>query len=236
MPSIINSTTTAGLSVQADNSGSLQLATNNGTTAVTIDTSQNVGIGTASPSNKLDLNVVGGLSAALRINGNDQSNVRLRLQNGGSGGRTYELTGGQVGANNSSFSIYDVTADSTRLLIDSSGNLAFNSGYGSAGVAYGCRAWVNFNGTGTVAIRASGNVSSITDVNTGNYIINFATAMPDTNYSTILSGQETSNGRDGFYSIRFGGAYSTSAVQILGGVLNAYNTVDNAIVCVAIFR
>jgi hypothetical protein len=50
MPSIINATTTNGLSTSADNSGSLQLATNNGTTAVTIDTSQRVGIGTASPT------------------------------------------------------------------------------------------------------------------------------------------------------------------------------------------
>jgi len=44
------------------------------------------------------------------------------------------------------------------------------------------RAWVNFNGTGTVAIRASGNVSSITDNGTGDYTINFTTAMPDANY------------------------------------------------------
>jgi hypothetical protein len=48
---------------------------------------------------------------------------------------------------------------------------------------YLCRAWVNFNGTGTVAIRASGNVSSITDNGTGDYTINFTTAMPDANYS-----------------------------------------------------
>ena len=47
---------------------------------------------------------------------------------------------------------------------------------------YMCRAWVNFNGTGTVAIRASGNVSSITDVGTGDYTVNFTTAMPDANY------------------------------------------------------
>lgn len=64
----------------------------------------------------------------------------------------------------------------------SSGNLSFNSGYGSAATAYGCRAWVNFNGTGTVAIRASGNVSSITDNGTGDYTVNFTTAMPDANY------------------------------------------------------
>ena len=48
---------------------------------------------------------------------------------------------------------------------------------------YACRAWVNFNGTGTVAIMASGNVSSITDNGTGNYTVNFTTAMADTNYS-----------------------------------------------------
>jgi hypothetical protein len=51
---------------------------------------------------------------------------------------------------------------------------------------YACRAWVNFNGTGTVAIRASGNVSSITDNAVGDYTVNFTTAMPDVNY--ILSG------------------------------------------------
>lgn len=45
-----------------------------------------------------------------------------------------------------------------------------------------CRAWVNFNGTGTVAIRASGNVSSITDNGTGDYTVNFESEMPDSNY------------------------------------------------------
>jgi len=46
-----------------------------------------------------------------------------------------------------------------------------------------CKAWVNFNGTGTVAIRAQYNVSSITDNGTGDYTVNFTTAMPDANYS-----------------------------------------------------
>jgi hypothetical protein len=48
-----------------------------------------------------------------------------------------------------------------------------------------CRAWVNFNGTGTVAIRASFNVSSITDNGTGDYTLNFTTAMPDANYAIV---------------------------------------------------
>lgn len=86
-----------------------------------------------------------------------------------------------------------------RLLVDASGavtttagatiagTLSFDSGYGSAAVAYGCRAWVNFNGTGTVAIRASGNVTSITDNGTGDYTVNFTTAMPDVNYAVVAS-------------------------------------------------
>lgn len=52
---------------------------------------------------------------------------------------------------------------------------------------YACRAWVNFNGTGTVAVRASGNVSSITDNGTGKYTVNYLTAMPDINYSAVRS-------------------------------------------------
>ena len=76
----------------------------------------------------------------------------------------------------------------TELTVTSTGvtvadNLLFNSGYCSAAVGYGCRAWVNFNGQGTVAIRASGNVTSITDNGTGLYIVNFTTSLPDTNYS-----------------------------------------------------
>lgn len=70
---------------------------------------------------------------------------------------------------------------------DASGNFKFNSGYGSVATAYGCRAWVNFNGTGTVAIRASGNVSSITDGGVGFYSVNLTTAMPDVNYSALVS-------------------------------------------------
>lgn len=67
-----------------------------------------------------------------------------------------------------------------------------------SGVAplYACRAWVNFNGTGTVAIRGSGNVSSITDNGTGNYSINFTTAMSDANYNAVgMTSENTTNPR-----------------------------------------
>jgi len=67
--------------------------------------------------------------------------------------------------------------------VDVTGDLKFNSGYGSAATAYGVRAWVNFNASGTVSVRGSGNVSSVTDNGVGLFTINFATAMPDGNYS-----------------------------------------------------
>jgi hypothetical protein len=57
------------------------------------------------------------------------------------------------------------------------------------------KAWVNFNGTGTVAIRASFNVSSITDDGTGTYTVNFTTAMSDANYSISGSTQSYGSGR-----------------------------------------
>lgn len=71
-----------------------------------------------------------------------------------------------------------------------------------AGVeVYTAKAWVNFNGTGTVAIRAAGNVSSITDNGTGNYTVNFTTAMPDANYcvTQMLSAQASNN--DGGHAV-----------------------------------
>ena len=59
---------------------------------------------------------------------------------------------------------------------------------------YACRAWVNFNGTGTPSIRASGNVSSITDNGVGDYTINFSTAMQDPNYAVTETHSHIANG------------------------------------------
>ena len=59
------------------------------------------------------------------------------------------------------------------------------------------KAWVNFNGTGTVAIRESFNVSSITDVNVGRYTVNFTNSMQDDSYS--ISHGATISGGNGFF-------------------------------------
>ena len=113
-----------------------------------------------------------------------------------------------------------------------SGDLSFNSGYGSAAVAYGCRAWVNFNGTGTVAIRASGNVSSIGDLGTGNYRVNFTNAMPDANYG-FVGGLDENNwgGKINTYS-----ALQTTYVDIYTFEGNAAARFDPVRVYVSIFR
>ena len=116
----------------------------------------------------------------------------------------------------------------------SGGLFQFNSGYGSVATAYGCRAWVNFNGTGTVAIRASGNVSSITDNGTGRFQVNFATAMPDTNYSAAGSNDHVPAVSYGLVTLRSGTILTTSVE------LNTFNQAtaiyDPAVVNVAIFR
>jgi hypothetical protein len=94
-----------------------------------------------------------------------------------------------------------VTGGATRFRVLSTGQLQ-NVYESTVGTDYNttlhngylCRAWVNFNGTGTVAIRASGNVSSITDNNTGDYTVNFTTAMPDANYSPVVSSGKSPSG------------------------------------------
>ena len=102
---------------------------------------------------------------------------------------------------------------------------------GSAPI-YGARAWVNFNGTGTVAIRASGNVSSITDNNTGLYTVNFTTAMPDANYSSNVTGSSIST--DGVMTADWG-TRNSSSFQL--STTNASGTrQDQSFISVAIFR
>lgn len=58
---------------------------------------------------------------------------------------------------------------------------------------YAARAWVNFNGVGTVSITASGNVSSITDNGVGDYTVNFTTALPDANYNFVTNSSNTTS-------------------------------------------
>lgn len=103
----------------------------------------------------------------------------------------------------------------------------------SNGVTTNALAWVNFNGTGTVAIRSSYNVSSITDNGTGDYTINFATAMSDANY--VISGVGSTPGSASAYVFGpYTSAATTSAVRIIV-VSTALAAIDVSTVQVAIF-
>lgn len=123
---------------------------------------------------------------------------------------------------------------------DTLSNLAGTQSVPVATVAQGsAKAWVNFNGTGTVAIRASFNVSSITDNGTGNYTVNFTTAMPDANYSILGMGQFPTvfNNVDGLVAIfrNNSAPLTTSSAQISTGSTNN-SFFDFPFVCVSVFR
>jgi hypothetical protein len=118
---------------------------------------------------------------------------------------------------------------------DSSANFKFNSGYGSVATAYGCRAWVNFNGTGVVAIRGSANVTSITDNGAGNYTVNFTTAMPNANYSAVASGQRLMTGDNAADRTMMVQDFATGSFRI-DSVASALGAFDAEVVCAAVFR
>jgi hypothetical protein len=135
MSTIINATTTNGVVIQPDNSGSLQLATNSGTTALTIDTSQNVGIGTSSFAfaNKLIVkqsadNSAAGLGARIERNANDSSLFLGYRDNSDSW---------QVNASYGSTGAFKPitfhTSDTERMRIDSSGYVRVNNTSGIDG-------------------------------------------------------------------------------------------------------
>jgi len=102
---------------------------------------------------------------------------------------------------------------------------------------YMCRAWVNFDGTTATpsTIRGSGNVSSVTKNSTGNYTVNFTTAMPDANYS-VVSSSTISLANAGVSVAPFTTVPTTTAVRIQAAQLNPIALADALYVSVAIFR
>jgi hypothetical protein len=93
-----------------------------------------------------------------------------------------------------------------------------------------CKAWVNFNGTGTVAIRESYNVSTITDNGTGDYTVNFTTAMPNANYSIVLTAGYTTDGGNPSFGVanRIGSSGNEQIPTSSNFRLNVDNTTGNA--------
>ena len=99
-----------------------------------------------------------------------------------------------------------------------------------------CRAWVNFNGTGTVAIRAAGNLSSVVDNGTGDYTILFENVFPDANYSLITStaGENSTNTASSNAFRDYDTSLTASSARVT--TVNNTNSTADRDVSVAIFR
>jgi len=348
---------TSGAAISADTTGILQLQSGaSKTTAITVDASQNVGIGTTTPAT--NLNAYNATSAIISVDGDAITQFRASrystdatspffvsrkargtlaspttvassdltgvFQNQAYDGTQFRTLSSiqaavetYTGSDNLSgqllFAVRPngaAAANTEQMRITSAGELRFNSGYGSVAAAYGCRAWVNFNGSGLLTgtysqsafaitvtvtshglsqgqsvyitfqtgtasaeaftvtsvtnanvfvvtsttsrtasgnctlatiIRASGNVSSVTDNGTGDYTVNFTNAMPDANYSAQVSAQGTVAS---YLQVFMFGTNAPSLVSPTtssfrfwtGNYNNASANSDSAIVTAAVFR
>lgn len=127
--------------------------------------------------------------------------------------------------------------DSTRAIVPNTLLGGMRTHLNASGTAplYACRAWVNFNGTGTVSIRGSGNVSSITDEGVGNYTINFTTAMQDTNYAWTGGASNAAVGSGGTSVCEYSsGGKTTNSLRVYTSLTDAY--FDSPNIHIAVFR
>ena len=119
---------------------------------------------------------------------------------------------------------------------DLANNAVTTAKLGSGEASGLCKAWVNFNGTSTVAIRASYNVSSITDNGTGDYTVNFTTALADANYVACVNSGNNSSGGQGAWTCAYSVATTTAANIRIAAYSSAGNVQDQDQVMLAIFR
>jgi hypothetical protein len=212
-----------------------------GTEVARFDSSGNLGVGTTSPNGRLHVqNSAGTHTQIWGATGVAGSYAYMRIQRNTSDG-TFTFGTAQAGYSDIAFATSPTDEGFVeRLRITTGGNLQFNSGYGSAATAYGCRAWVNYSGTGA-SIRGSGNVSSVVNNGTGDNSINFSTAMPDANFSWAVTQQlnGTGNNDTGASSSARNlgtGSWGTGYVRILT-MSNTNASQENPLVlCVQIFR
>jgi hypothetical protein len=200
----------------------LQILTND-VARVHVTAAGNVGIGVVAPNDKLDVDGVIRISSGNVIRWVDGGNIRSSILGDASSNLIFS------------------TASTERARISGAGLFQYNNGYGSVATVYGCRAWINFDGTAVVSpasmtgVRGSGNVSSVLDNGTGDYTINFTTAMPDANYSVVCSAGNTDAAGEEFV------AFTPSASVVAGSVKIRVSSgsgaaTDVAVVSAAIFR
>tara|TARA_R100000152_G_C6781735_1_gene216967 strand:+ start:6043 stop:6747 length:705 start_codon:yes stop_codon:yes gene_type:complete len=162
------------------------------------------------------------------------TNLKFKLP---SAGGIYESDGSTEILTESSgaVSLKNTAIDSTVTM--SANQSAVKTAINASGSApiYACRAWVNFNGSGTVSVTASGNVSSITDNSTGNYTVNFATAMSDADYCVTFGAPRFNPGNPVFVFQEDANTARTTSAFRMWTNQNA-SSYDLALIQVAIFR
>ena len=210
----------------------------NTTERMRITSDGNVGIGTSTPDTTLHIKPTANTSIRftsyninyLGVEFDGTTKSELSVAAGGSRALMTAEDGyvilGAYDTNNTELGIF--TQQIARLSITGDGSFYRVIPGGSVGYPDFCaRAWVNFNGTGTVAIRASGNVSSITDNSTGSYAVNLTTAMPDANYACLVTAW------DGY--MQWAKSASASVIDVGTADLSGFSF-DESIVQVSIFR
>lgn len=233
MTTTINATN-AGLVQDVDSSGVLALQTN-GTTAVSISTAQVVTLTNALPVASGGTGATSNAAAPFALKGSNSDITQL------SGLTTaLSLAQGGTGQTTANAALNALLPSQT----GNSGNYLTTNGTSTSWAAvsanYLARAWVNFNGTSTVSIRASGNVSSITDNGTGDYTVNFTAAVTDSNFAYLVTGGGATASANMCYmgstvtssSFRFGAYYPTYQA---GGSIGS-PAQDASTLCVSIFR
>jgi len=262
MASIISASTTSAtaLNLSGDTTGILQLATGaTPTTAVTIDASQNVGIGTVSPAGKLDITKATNGNAFV-VNALGGSTPNFIVQ--GVGEQTFRLYNSDVSPNSTRTSIklasrlntdwewiaYTDAAGTgindlsivnqagTALYINPSrslfvGGTTQNTATAPVYSSTTAKAWVSFSGT-TIVIQSSFNISSVTRASAGLYTVNMTTAMADTNYAVVCGGSIGTNGTN-----RWVGANPTSTTAFAVGMTDYSGAnIDGLLKTAAVFR
>jgi hypothetical protein len=169
MATIINADTSDGLKLTSDTSGQIDLQSAGSTKA-------RVSSAGLAVLDGADVSMSSAAAGQLKVDGSGYS-FAVAL----------DASAAHLYHNSASRDLVLGINETEQMKLTRTGDLKFNSGFGSVGTAYGVRAWVNFDGSGTISINASGGVSSLTDIANAAYRVNFATAMPDTNFTMCIS-------------------------------------------------